>query len=70
MTIMIDLLVNYNEFWTRLSEDIRSARRSVFVQTFAFEGDAVRSAIVGRFAFIKRHGQARARRFFYPRGPQ
>jgi cardiolipin synthase len=38
---MIDLLVNYNEFWTRLSEDIRSARRSVFVQTFAFEGDAI-----------------------------
>jgi len=36
-----DLLVNYNEFWTRLSEDIRSARRSVFVQTFAFEGDPV-----------------------------
>jgi len=38
---MIDLLVNYHEFWARLSEDIRSARTSVFVQTFAFEGDAV-----------------------------
>ncbi|MDX6404811.1 MAG: cardiolipin synthase [Blastocatellia bacterium] len=38
---MIDLLVNYNEFWKRLSEDIASAQRSVFVQTFAFEGDAV-----------------------------
>jgi cardiolipin synthase len=36
-----ELLVDYNEFWTRLSEDIRSARQSVFVQTFAFEGDAV-----------------------------
>ncbi len=41
MKIMIDLLVNYHEFWARLSEDIRSARTSVFVQTFAFEGDAV-----------------------------
>ncbi|MDX6530344.1 MAG: cardiolipin synthase [Blastocatellia bacterium] len=38
---MIDLLVNYNEFWKRLSEDLASAQRSVFVQTFAFEGDAV-----------------------------
>ena len=36
-----DLLVDYDEFWTRLSEDIASARRSVFVQTFAFEGDVV-----------------------------
>ena len=39
--MMIDLLVNYHEFWTRLSEDIASAERSVFVQTFAFEGDLV-----------------------------
>lgn len=38
---MIDLLVNYNEFWTRLSADIASAERSAFVQTFAFEGDSV-----------------------------
>ncbi len=38
---MIDLLVNYHEFWTRLREDIASAERSVFVQTFAFEGDSV-----------------------------
>lgn len=36
-----ELLVNFNEFWTRLSADIASAQRSVFVQTFAFEGDAV-----------------------------
>ena len=36
-----ELLVDYSEFWTRLSEDIRSVRTSVFVQTFAFEGDAV-----------------------------
>ena len=38
---MIDLLVNFEEFWTRLSEDIASAQQSVFVQTFAFEGDSV-----------------------------
>src|SRR5882762_1722077 len=36
-----DLLVDYNEFWARLSEDCRAAQRSVFVQTFALEGDAV-----------------------------
>jgi cardiolipin synthase len=36
-----ELLVDFSEFWTRLNEDIRSARTSVFVQTFAFEGDAV-----------------------------
>ena len=38
---MIELLVNFNEFWLRLNEDIASAQQSVFVQTFAFEGDAV-----------------------------
>ena len=36
-----ELLVDFKQFWSRLSEDIRSAERSVFVQTFAFEGDAV-----------------------------
>jgi len=36
-----ELLVNFSEFWERLSEDIRLARRSVFVQTFAFEGDSI-----------------------------
>ncbi len=36
-----ELLVNFNEFWSRLSEDIAGARESVFVQTFAFEGDSV-----------------------------
>src|SRR5712692_6961939 len=36
-----ELLVDFDQFWLRLSEDIRSARESVFVQTFAFEGDAV-----------------------------
>src|SRR5712691_1128865 len=37
----IELLIDFSEFWSRLSADIRSAQRSVFVQTFAFEGDAV-----------------------------
>lgn len=36
-----ELLVNYDEFWSRLREDIRTAGSSVFVQTFAFEGDPV-----------------------------
>ncbi len=36
-----ELLVNFNEFWSRLREDIGRARASVFVQTFAFEGDSV-----------------------------
>lgn len=36
-----ELLVDFNEFWSRLSEDIHSARESVFVQTFALEGDSV-----------------------------
>ena len=36
-----ELLINFSEFWSRLSEDIASAQQSVFVQTFAFEGDSV-----------------------------
>ena len=36
-----ELLVNFNEFWSRLSADIAGAQHSVFVQTFAFEGDSV-----------------------------
>ena len=36
-----ELLVNFNEFWLRLSADIAGAQHSVFVQTFAFEGDSV-----------------------------
>src|SRR5947207_1017311 len=37
----IELLIDFNEFWSRLNEDIRSAQKSVFVQTFALEGDGV-----------------------------
>src|SRR5229473_3946675 len=36
-----ELLIDFSEFWSRLSADIRSAQESVFVQTFAFEGDTV-----------------------------
>jgi cardiolipin synthase len=37
----IALLVNFNEFWPRLREDMASARDSVLIQTFALEGDSV-----------------------------
>ena len=37
----IQLLVNFNEFWSRLREDIARAQESVLIQTFAFEGDSV-----------------------------
>ena len=36
-----ELLVDFKEFWPRLRADIESARQSVLVQTFAFEGDSV-----------------------------
>jgi cardiolipin synthase A/B len=41
ITVTMDLLVNFNEFWSRLREDILSARDSVLIQTFALEGDSV-----------------------------
>jgi cardiolipin synthase len=37
----VELLVNFEEFWPRLRHDIASADDSVFIQTFAFEGDSV-----------------------------
>ena len=36
-----ELLVDFTEFWSRLRQDIASANDSVFIQTFAFEGDSV-----------------------------
>ena len=36
-----ELLVNFNEFWTRLRADICAANESVFIQTFALEGDSI-----------------------------
>ncbi|MEA2203281.1 MAG: cardiolipin synthase [Blastocatellia bacterium] len=35
------ILVDFDEFWARLSEDIRTARDSIFVQTLACEGDTI-----------------------------
>jgi cardiolipin synthase A/B len=37
----VELLVNFEEFWSRLREDLARAHRSVFIQTFALEGDSV-----------------------------
>ncbi|HYX30055.1 MAG TPA: phosphatidylserine/phosphatidylglycerophosphate/cardiolipin synthase family protein [Pyrinomonadaceae bacterium] len=37
----MELLVNFDEFWPRLREDISTARASVLIQTFALEGDEV-----------------------------
>ena len=37
----IALLVNFDQFWSRLRADIASARESVLIQTFALEGDLV-----------------------------
>ena len=37
----MELLVNFEQFWSRVSEDISAARDSVFIQTFALEGDSV-----------------------------
>ena len=37
----MELLVNFGQFWSRLREDILSARDSVLIQTFALEGDRV-----------------------------
>jgi cardiolipin synthase A/B len=37
----IDLLVDFDAFWTSLSRDLHAAERSAFVQTFSFEGDRI-----------------------------
>src|SRR2546421_6072363 len=42
-----ELLVDFNEFWSRLNEDIRLAQQSIFVQTFALEGDRVGQKLAG-----------------------
>lgn len=36
-----ELLVNFDEFWKRLRADICAAKESVFLQTFALEGDSI-----------------------------
>jgi cardiolipin synthase len=37
----IQILVDFEAFWTSLSCDIRAADKNVFVETFSFEGDRV-----------------------------
>ena len=37
----IDILVDFEAFWTNLAQDVSAAQRYVFVQTFSFEGDRV-----------------------------
>lgn len=37
----VELLIDFEQFWKRLREDICSAQESIFIQTFALEGDAV-----------------------------
>src|ERR1700740_2406929 len=37
----VELFVNFHEFWSRLREDIARAQKSIWIQTFAFEGDSV-----------------------------
>ena len=39
------VLVDAPEFWRSLREDLQRARRSVYVQTFCFEGDRVGAAL-------------------------
>src|ERR1041385_3268070 len=36
-----ELLVDFNQFWSRLREDIQAARDSVLIQAFALEGDCI-----------------------------
>jgi len=39
--VNIELLVGAREFWARLQDDLASAKRSAYIQTFTFEGDRV-----------------------------
>lgn len=41
----IELLVDAPAFWSRLREDLQSARRVAYVQTFSFEGDRVGTSL-------------------------
>jgi cardiolipin synthase A/B len=40
-TMAVELLLDFAEFWARLRQDMARARHSVFIQTFALEGDSV-----------------------------
>ncbi len=39
----ITLLIDFDEFWSRLRADIAAAQEALMIQTFAFEGDCVGS---------------------------
>lgn len=39
--IQMQLLVDFNSFWSSLCTDVRNASESVYVQTFSFEGDSI-----------------------------
>ncbi len=41
----IELLVDAPAFWSRLREDLRTARSAAYVQTFSFEGDRVGTSL-------------------------
>ena len=47
LKMAVELLVNFNEFWSRLREDIARAQDSIWIQTFAFEGDSVGQELAG-----------------------
>jgi len=54
----IELLVDSQEFWSRLEVDLAQARRSAYLQTFSFEGDRVGLRLARRL----RASQAKDRR--------
>jgi cardiolipin synthase A/B len=41
----VELLVDAEEFWGRMQEDLSEAEQSAYVQTFSFEGDRVGTAL-------------------------
>jgi cardiolipin synthase len=43
----LKLMVDSDEFWGALSEDIKSAQQSIYIQTFSFEGDKVGKSLAG-----------------------
>jgi len=56
---------HFKEFWPRLREDILSARDSIYIQTFALEGDPVWIATLRSPAVITCSGQEDSRGFLY-----
>jgi cardiolipin synthase A/B len=46
----LELLVNFEQFWARLKDDLATAQSSVWIQTFAFEGDTVGQRLAAALA--------------------